>query len=392
VSASARAAAIAAFFALVLVGLLTGGDERAATATSYGKIGAGHGAVYEVLRELGFPVARSFAEPDELAPGRTIWWILPDEGCKAFEDAGLGDWVRAGGTAVVLLGGWPCVCGEDAELVGAAVPARIGAATEPEPDHGVGIPPRADPVLVQIEGPLLRAPRTLELVSPIAFEPESAWSEAAAAGGWEIVATQDGAPWALERRLDAGRLLVVADGRFLENRNLDGRDAAPLAVDLVLALGAPWIDERAHGLVPSRDTLAYLAGSPAAATFAGLLVAALVFAWYGAAEPPRRVAELDAEAPTLATYVGSLAGLYGATNDHARVLERYREVSARRLRRGLGLPPDTSLAALLDRLGRRRRLAPEGVAELRSADPARSAADLARRAAVLDRLVEEASR
>ena len=87
----------------------------------------------------------------------------------------------------------------------------------------------------------------------------------------------------------------------------------------------------------------------------------------------------------------SLAGLYGATRDHARVLERYREVSARRLRRRLGLAPDAPLAALLDRLGR-RRLPGAGVAELRSTEPARSAAELARRAAVLDRLVEEASR
>jgi hypothetical protein len=245
---------------------------------------------------------------------------------------------------------------------------------------------------VTIAGPLARAPRVLELRAPVAFLAETDWSAAASAAGWEVAATQNGSPWALERALGAGRLVVVADGSFLENRYLDQADAAPLALDLALALGAPWIDERQHGLVPSRDTLAYLAGSPAAYAFAGLFLAALVFAWYGAAEPPRRVAELDADAPTLATYVGSLAGLYAATGDPARVLERYREVSARRLRRGLGLPPDTSLAALVDRLGRRRRLAPEGVAELRSAEPARSAADLARRAALLDRLVEEASR
>ena len=413
-SATARAAAIAAFFALVLVGLLTGGDERAATATSYGKIGAGHGAVYDVLRELGVPVARSFAEPGELAPGRTIWWIEPDEGCAALADPAFGDWLRAGGTAVVLLGGRQSACAADAELAGAAVPARPGCecdaprlpdgveeeveALEKELGLGAEDGPMADaerspyPKRVTVAGALLRAPRALELDAPIAFAPENEWSAAAAAAAWKIVATQDGAPWALERGLENGRLVVVADGRFLENRNLDRADGAPLAVDLVLALGAPWIDERAHGLVPSRDTLAYLAGSPAAPAFAGLLVAALVFAWYGSSEPPRRVAELDADAPTLATYVESLAGLYGATGDHARVLDRYREVSARRLRRSLGLPPDTSLAALLDRLGRRRRLAAEGVAELRSAEPARSAADLARRAAILDRLVEEASR
>ena len=183
--------------------------------------------------------------------------------------------------------------------------------------------------------------------------------------------------------------MVFAEGRFLENQGLDRGDAAPLAVDLALALGPPIFDERSHGLVPSRSTLGYLARSPALLCFAGLALLALGFAWYGAAEPPRVVAEPDPGAPTLESYVQSLAGFYAATGDHARVLERYRELTARRLRRHFGLREDAPLA---ERLGRRRGLSPAGLARLASDAPVASAAELARAAALLDRLVEEAAR
>jgi hypothetical protein len=408
---SAQAAAIAAFFALVVVGILTGGDERDITATSFGTIGVGHGAVYDVLRELGFPVARSFVPAAELPAGGTVWWILPHGGCTAesFTAPAFTDWLESGGTAVVFLGEADSQCAADAELAGRALPARTGYVQEVAPDAARAereakaladvFDPRADetpePVPSEIAGEIVRAPRRIALEPVITFVRESEWSEAAASGSgdpWRVVALRDGVPFALDRRVGAGRLVVLADGRFLENRALDRQDAALLAVDITLAFGPPRIDERAHGLVPSRDALGYLAGSPAAGAFAGLFLAALAFAWYGAAEPPRRVAELDTDAPTLESYVASLAGLYGATRDHARVLERYRELTARRLRRRLGLAHDTPLRALLDRLERRRRLPREGIAELRSAEPARTAAELARRAADLDHLVEEASR
>jgi hypothetical protein len=400
---SAQVAAIVAFFALVLVGLLTGGDEREITATSFGKVAVGHGAVYDVLRELGLPVARSFGAPAELPQARTVWWIAPNDGCAAdsLTDPAFEEWIRGGGTAVVFLAPSAEACGADAKLAGLTVPARSVPAEVPKLAEERATLERilrreAEPKeTATLRGGLLRAERRIEVPSPAAFVPQEEWNEDARGGaeeGWTVAVARDGAPFALDRSLDAGRLVLVADARLLENRSLDGADEALVAVDLALALGTPWIDERAHGLVASRDSLAYLVRSPAAGALAALLLAAVVFAWYGAAEPPRRVAELDTDAPTLETYVASLAGLYGATRDHARVLERYREVSARRLRRGLSLPVDTPLPVLLDRLARRRSLAREGLAELRSTERARSAADLARRAAVLDRLVEEASR
>jgi hypothetical protein len=388
VSRAARASAVGAFFALALVGVLVGGDERDLSATSFGKVPRGHGAVYDLLGELGVPVARSFAPLEELAPERTVWWVEPDEGCEAPSLAGapLRDFVAAGGRAVVLLPARLDACPEGGALAGLPLPPREGEAQEPEREEPAAAPERA-----WAEGPLFRARRALELPAPVRFAPESVWSDALreGEGRWEIAATLGQRPFALSRGLGAGRLVVFAEGRFLENQWLDRGDAALLAYDLALALGPPSFDERSHGLVPSRSTLAYLARSPALLCFAGMALLALVFAWYGAAEPPRSVLEQDPSAPTLESYVRSLAGFYAATGDHARVFARYRELTERRLRRHFGLAQG---APLEERLARRRGLSTEGLARLASDAPVGSAAELARAAALLDRLVEEAAR
>jgi hypothetical protein len=398
VGRAARASAVGAFFALVIVGILVGGDRRDFTPTSFGRIPAGQGALYDLLRELGLPVARSFASPEALTADRTLWFIEPDEGCAArsLSGASLAPWLEAGGRAVVLLPARLSACPADATLGGFALPGREEAAPGGDGPAPAGAPAASEAMRVTVEGAWLRAPRSLELAAPVRFVPETAWSEAQrGAGGdgsWRVAATEAGRPFALERTVGRGRLLVIADGRFLENQWLDRADAAPLAVDLALALGPPWIDERTHGLVPSRGTLVYLLRSPALPCFAGMALLALAFAWYGAAEPPRRVAEVDPSAPSLESYVQSLAGFYAATGDHARVLERYRELTARRLRRHFGLPPDAPLASLVDRLGRRPGLSRAGVAQLASRASASNASELARAVALLDRLVEEAAR
>jgi uncharacterized protein DUF4350 len=389
VSRAARASAVAAFFALMLVGVLVGGNDRDLTATSFGKVPQGHGAVYDLLRELGLDAARSFAPLEELPPERAVWWIAPDGGCEAPSLAGapLRDFVSAGGRALVLLPTRLSACPEGATLAGLALPPREGGEEESEDEEAGEAPAERS----YAEGPLLRAPRALELPAPVRFAPESAWSEEVRSGEgrWEVAATLGQRPFALSRVLGAGRLVVFAEGRFLENAWLDRGDAAPLTLDLALALGPPLFDERSHGIVPSRSTLGYLARSPALLCFAGLALLGLCFAWYGAAEPPRAVADLDPSAPTLESYVQSLAGFYAATGDHVRVLERYRELTARRLRRHFGLREG---APLTERLARRRGLSREGLAQLASHAPVASAAELASAAAQLDRLVEEAAR
>jgi hypothetical protein len=109
------------------------------------------------------------------------------------------------------------------------------------------------------------------------------------------------------------------------------------------------------------------------------LVLALLYVWAGRALPPRRTPEAIAGAPVLDEFVASLGRLYAGTGDHARVLERYRQLAAARLRRHFGLPAETSLATLVERLARSGRLdaarlapltqtaAPSGMAELRAA-------------------------
>jgi hypothetical protein len=197
------------------------------------------------------------------------------------------------------------------------------------------------------------------------------------------------APFVLTRALGEGRLVVVADSGFSHNRWLDGDDAAPLAVDLVRAYGVPRFDEREHGLLPETSAFRYLASSAALPAFVGLALLGLLYAWHGAALPARSVREFDPEAPTLETYVSSMAALYAGTHDHARVLERYRELTAGRLRRHFGLPHEVSRIALAERIRRDGRVAASRLASLTDATRVESAAELAAAAHELDELVRE---
>jgi hypothetical protein len=419
---SARIAAVATFFALVAAGLLLEPDSRELTPTSFGVIPAGYGAAYDLLAELQLPVARSFADPRTLAPGRTVWWVEPIQTCVApavpagptgqaeagaptpWSGAPLAAWVAGGGTAVVFLPSDPSLCAAGSTLAGIALPARRGpgapapaAATGASDDTGDGAPARATdtggaatggapPVgskspparPTDLSGPALRRTRHLLLPDPLTFED---------AGAWRVGATLDGRPFLLAHPIGKGRLVAVADPRFLQNRWLDSGDAAPLALDLAAAYGVPWFDEGQHGFTATPGVVAYLVTSPALPFLAGVLLLAGLFAWHGAAEPPRSVTERDLAAPTLASYVDSLAGLYARTRDRRRVLERYRELTFRRLRRHYGLPPDASPASLLERLARRRDLPPAELALLAGEASAHSAPAVEQAAETLDALV-----
>src|SRR5204863_70103 len=81
-------------------------------------------------------------------------------------------------------------------------------------------------------------------------------------------------------------------------------------------------------------------------------------AWQGNLVPPRALPGPGTDTPGLDAFVDSLAALYAGTRDHARVLERYRELAAARLRRHFGMPPETPVGVLAERLARDRRLAP----------------------------------
>ncbi len=412
-SRSARVSGLAAFFVLLLVGLWSQTDTRKLSATSFGKVPVGEGAIYDLLRELGLPVARSFAPLERLPAEATVWWIepsgvgsSPDELEAAFQKLGgrrpdepsalagerLAGWIESGGSAVVLL---PRSTGDAPALTlaGVELPARrpLGApaAKGDAPEAGPGAHPRRPASGKEqrslVEGGLVPVPRTLLLPRPTVFV-----ADAAHAGDFAVIARLEGQPFVLERRIGKGRLVVAADARFVWNDWLDRADSALLAFDLVRRYGTPWIDEHEHGITTPRSAVSYLVRSPALAFFVGLALLVLTIAWRGAADPPRRVAERDPGAPTLESYVDSLAGLYAATGDHPRVLERSREVAARRLRRGFGMPPDTPMERLLERLARRRRLAREGLSVFAEGANVRTATELERAIVVLDRFVEEA--
>jgi hypothetical protein len=399
------------FFGLVMVGLWRGDDNRDLSATSFGRVPRGHRALYDFLSELGLAVARSYAPPSELPVHATVWWIEPDRPCEepkvddepstghsrgmpelALDGPGLNRWIAAGGTAVVFLPPDAQVCSRDARLAGVALPPREEVevdraipAGKPETKH------TARETQVGVEGKLVSHPRILDLPTPLSFQdvPEDV-PGSSAEPRWEAAARVGGRPFVLWQGIGQGQLVVVADARFVRNSGLDRADAALLVADLVRAYGAPWIDERAHGLVISRGALAYLVASPAAPFLAGATILALAFVWFQAATPPRRVPELDPSAPSLDAFVDSLAACYASTRDYARVFERFRELTSRRLRRHFGLPPDAPESQLVERLRRRSALPPEALDLLAHGSPLRSAGELATAVQQIDRLVREA--
>ena len=415
-SGGARVSAVVAFFALLALGMLaTSEDAKVQSNTSYGAIPSGHGVLFELFGELELPVSRSFAAPGDLPAGATVWWIEPSS--EALREPGVSDeperegpksgrerfteraerayslagpelerWLADGGTALVLLD----AASERAAqtFAGVELPARrelkAPGASEAdgeraEDDERSERDARTPARRLTVVGTLARAPRVLELQWPVVF--------ADAPRGWRVAARAEGEPFALERRLGSGRLVLVSDATFLHNRWLPREDAAPLALDLVRAYGVPRIDERAHGVSPPRSALRTLARSWAAPFFVGLALAGALFAWFGAALPRRRVGDAEPPAPTLGDYVASLASYYGASREYGRILARYRELTTRRLRRALALPPDTPPARVAQRASRSGRAPTEAEALLANGEGVRDAREFARAVQRLDELV-----
>ncbi len=393
---------VAAFAVLGLLGLLLPDDSRQLGATSFGTVPSGHRALFELFVALGWPVARSYAPAEMLAPTESVWWVEPQGLCGEAEhepgpgprpERSLARFVEAGGTALVALPGRPTL------FVGSATPCAVLA--------GLPLPPLDLPALEQVgeetldsrlptldgeavaqwvDGEVLASPRLLEL-SPLAtFTGEPAEP-------WRVVARLEGRPFVLETALGRGRLAVIADASFLRNQSLDRADAAPLAVDLARRYGLDRLDEHTHGLrFEAPGALAYLAGTPALPLFASLALLGGLFFWWGSARPaPLPATPPSARAPALEGFVAPLAALYGRSRDHGRLAERYRALSLARLRRHHRLPPQTSDAQVLERLGR-SGLDPTSLSRLGTPARARSVGELRRVVRRLDAVVEEGSR
>jgi hypothetical protein len=383
----------AALALLALLGIMLSQPGREWTPTTFGTIPPAYGALFELMVELKLPVARSLVRPERLTPGGTVWWIDASSLCQAaaatpsvgsLQPVGwpAADWVRAGGTAVVLLSpGGSCEA-----IAGILLPNRsspklsdtpIADATKRQP--GFGDATYVPQILV---GRSIPAARTLE-----AREPFRTFT---GAGDWEIAAQLDGSPFILERPLGDGRLVVAADATFLSNALLDRADNGPCSVDLVRTYGVPRFDEWEHGLRADESAASYLATSPAGFVFFGLAACGLLFLWRGHILPPRSVVSGAAAAPVLEAFVSSVAALYARSRDHSRILGAYRELTLARLRRHFGLPPNTSPAMLLERLRARRTLPAAQVAALSDALVSTDEASLRRAARALDNLLWEA--
>src|SRR5436309_4025773 len=114
---------------LVLVGMLYPDAKRPEQSlTTFGTGPWGYRAVFDLLTELGFPVARTHEPPEKLAPDATVWWIEPAGLCRAAAWPGE-PWVRAGGTAVLFLAPGTGEDGGCELLAGVALPRRVADAS-----------------------------------------------------------------------------------------------------------------------------------------------------------------------------------------------------------------------------------------------------------------------
>ena len=383
-------------------GAFMGEDPRRLSETSFGTGPGGYGAVFDLLRESGNAVERSYLSPDELPERATVWWIAPEDFCAKLSgddleepriapaESDLKGWIQRGGTAVLVLPARPIACAGSPAIAGHAVAQRPGDtwrvgttretrgspptdgedATEPEPQH--------EPPKQIVWGALTPMGRSIEAVRLRSF------SEAL---DWRVAAEVDGEPFVLTRSVGAGRVALVADAGFLQNRALDQADASLLANDLLMAYGVPWFDERDHGLRPTPGALAYLMRSSAMPFFMAVTLLAVLFAWSSTAVPARSLPDAELDSPTLGAFVGSLAGLYAGTGDHVRVFERYRELSEARIRRALHLPVTTTRAQLHERIRAAGAAGAKVIRLLGDAAPVRGRAELQQRVEALDQAV-----
>jgi hypothetical protein len=314
----------------------------------------GYKAAFDLLSEMHFPVTRSYRRPRLTPTGQILWFVAPSfliaDKPSAHEDAHeVVEWASRGGTALIFgdaTSNW----------------SVLGLTREIEQGEDRAL----------IKGDLEPLPRWLDLPAVLHFaaagdehdkhDQDKHTNVAAAHARERVRLTADGKPFALEVPVGrhSGRLIVVADDRFLRNEHLADGDASLLLVDLVRAFGPPVFDEHSHGLAaPASLATAVLDSRAIVPILIGLLVAMLWMfsqrAW------PRRSLEADPElpAPSIASFVESLSILYSRAGDPAAVFRAYRAGFLRRLRRQVGLRADYPEGLLLERIARDRSLPEE---------------------------------
>src|SRR5712692_2111615 len=205
--------------------------------TSFGVRPAGYKAAFDLASELGVPVMRSYVSPKHQPLNRQIWMVSPSllgmEPAGADTDAHeLLDWVRSGGTAVVFGG-----------TVNQWKRLEINTDTVAGTEH------------TMISGDFVPVVRRLSVSGLLHFN--------AAARDASVRLRADNTPFALERKLGRGRLIAIADDRFLRNGNLRDADNCLLFMDLVRRFDSPAFDEHCHGMVGDVSLVRVIATSRA---------------------------------------------------------------------------------------------------------------------------------
>jgi uncharacterized protein DUF4350 len=332
-----RALFSAAALALLLFCLnlsLERNNSLDASNTSFGVAGDGYKAAYDLLSELHFPVTRSYDRPDRVPHNRVLWFIVPDflspaEGASKADVNDLMAWIRAGGIAVMM-----------------GDPKSKWDQLDVEETVSAG----GDSSIVQ--GEFARGARKIPIAGLVHFDKVPAGSRATLTSG--------GKPFAIDLKIGTGRMVAIADGRFVLNSNLDQGDASVLLVDLAQALGRPDFDEHSHGLAAPESTLALL-GNPRLIALLGLtLITALLWIAEQHSWPVRRLESQDhGSAPSIESFVESLGVLYSRANDPRSAFRAYRASFLRRARRQISPRGEVSDQVVVDRMMRDRSLSDE---------------------------------
>ena len=299
--------------------------------TSFGVNRPGYKAAFDLLNELKVPVTRSYFRALRQTHDQVVWFVLPDFLDEEPEAAkpDLNDlmrWIRAGGTAVVM--------GEsdsDWERL------YLGETVTAGGDNST------------VQGAFSPAARKIPISGLAHFKKPPATGK--------VQLTADGKPFAIETKIGDGRLIAIADGRFMLNPNLDQGDSSLLLVDLVRALGTPVFDEHCHGLAASASSLA-LIGHPRLLTVIGFaLIAVLLWIAEQRTWPSRGLDDHDgAPAPSIASFVDSLGALYARANDPRAAFDAYRASFLRRARRQLSPRMEIAENTVIERIARDRSL------------------------------------
>jgi len=345
-SGPVRWTAGAALVLLTLIGFAReSSTSRELTAGSHGTIPAGFGAFFDVLEALELAPRRG--DPTRHDQGRPGWWVSSLGICRP-RDAEQRTWepiawVHRGGTAVLVLP-------ERARHERCAITSDL-----PIPLRRTLRAGAAPPVL---SGETVRADHRLPIRRPAVFR--------AVREPWRVRATLADEPFVIERPLGAGRVVVVADGRFLQNRWLGERDAVLAGVDLVRTFGSPVFDEAVTAR-HARGALSYLGTSPALPLFVAIGVLGLMLGSHARVLPPRRLGSDAVPEPRLSDLIDSLATLYARTRPAADALHHYRAYARATLRRHFGLPVDAPTEVVAQRA--EQHGAPAGVLALLRDDP-----------------------